>query len=91
MKLEYSYKWYLATCKENNLNPKHELATFYLDKAKEQSRRMKYFMDALERYKDYEKAVTGIKKQIKYHNEQRIKYMLNALESAAGKGLELEE
>lgn len=82
MKIDFDYKWYLATCEENQLNENNDLAQYYLKKAKEQSKRMKYFMDALERYKDHEDAVPRIKKQIKKHNEKRITSMLDALESA---------
>lgn len=88
MKLEFSYKWYLQQCKKNDLNPEHELAQFHLEQAKKQSRKMKYFMDALKRYKDYEEAVPKIKRQIDRHNQRRMASMLDALDAADGKGLE---
>lgn len=88
MKIEFSYKWYLQTCKENGLDSNNELAKFHLNKAKEQSRRMKYFMDALEKYKDDEKAAPRIKKQIKYHDNKRVASMLDALKNAEGKWID---
>lgn len=87
MKVDFSYKWYLQTCKENNLDPNNELAQFHLKAAKEQSKQLKYFMVALRQYEDDEVAAFNIKEQIKYHNDKRIKSMLDALKSAEGKGL----
>lgn len=82
MKVEYSYKWYLETCKENGLDPEHALANDFIDLAKEQSKKMKYFMDALECYKDYEKVAPKIQRQIEQHNERRMGFVLDALEEA---------
>lgn len=75
-------------CKDNNLDVDNDLARFHLEQAKKQSKKMKYFMDALERYKDYKEAVPKIERQIDRHNQRRIASMLDALEAADGKGLE---
>lgn len=91
MKIDFDYKWYLATCKENGLNQNNDLAQYHLKKAKKQSKRMKYFMDALERYKDDEAATTTIENQIKKHNDRRITSMLDALESAEEKDTKVGE
>lgn len=85
MKIEFSYAWYQKTCKENNLNTDNIMAKFYINQAKEQSKKMKYFMDALKRYENDKYAAPRIKEQIKWHNEKRIENMLEALEKARGK------
>lgn len=83
MELAYSYKWYLQICKENGLDAENHVSKVYLSLAKEQSKKMKYFMEALERYKNSgNEAPIKIQQQIEDHNNRRIAHMLDALNSA---------
>lgn len=87
MKVEYSYKWYLQTCKENGLNPDNPASAVNVELAKEYSKRMYHFMKYMETVdENYPDAADKIKKNLQQvidqNNEKRIYYMLQALEEA---------
>jgi len=78
MEVQFSYQWFLQVCKEEGLNPNAIWVEEPIQVAKEYSKSMKRYMDW--KKEAPEKHREAYESEIRRLDEQRIRYMFEALE-----------